>query len=156
MPPKTEMQHHLEVAKWLKRKKQQVPIFRTDYAAGLKLTKGQAKTQFRLQSGRAYPDLFIPVPVGKYHGLYLELKTPTAGVILKDGTITKDKHVREQLEVLRTLHGLGYGAGMVIGHSQAKQAIEAYLNGAHIFPHLYLIPEAPADLKLEPVDELPF
>jgi hypothetical protein len=157
MPPKTELQHHLEVAKWLKRKKNIIPIFRTDYAAGLKLSKGQAKTHHRLQSGKSYPDLFIPKPVGAYHGLYLELKTPDAGVVLKDGSITTRQHIRDQLDVLRTLQELGYAAAMVIGHTQAKQAIEAYLSGAKIFPHLYLIPEAPEGVTAPDLDEdLPF
>lgn len=155
-PPRTELEHHLEVARWLKTRKDRVPIFRTDYAAGLKLTIGQAKIQHRLQSGRAYPDLFIPKPVGEFHGLYLELKKPEETVILKDGTITKDKHIREQLQVLVDLFHLGYGAAMVRGHKEAKQAIEDYLNGRPVFPTRYLLPEAPADLKLEPEDELPF
>lgn len=156
MPPRTELQHHLEVAKWLKRKKRIIPIFRTDYSAGLKLTAGQAKNHTRMQSGRGYPDLWIPKPVGEYHGLFIELKRNRDDILNKDGSLSGAKHIREQLAVLIQLRDLGYAAAFAVGHSQAKQVINDYLAGEKIFPQKYLIPEAPEDLKLEPVDELPF
>lgn len=156
MPPKTELQHHLEVAKWLKRKKALVPIFRTDYAAGLKLTAGQAKNHSRMQSGPGYPDLFIAKPVGQYHGLYIELKKDRDAILNKNGSMKSDPHIRQQLAVLLKLKELGYAAAFAVGHIQAKQVINDYLNGHVIFPQLYLLPDAPADLKIEPEDELPF
>ena len=156
MPPKTELQHHLEVAKWLKRKRAIMPIFRTDYAAGLKLTAGQAKNHSRMQSGPGYPDLFIPKPVGKYHGLYIELKKDRDAILNKNGSMKADPHIRKQLDVLMQLKELGYAAAFAVGHTQAKQVINDYLNGHNIFPQKYLLPEAPADLKLEPEEDLPF
>jgi|JI10StandDraft_1071094.scaffolds.fasta_scaffold335963_2 hypothetical protein len=136
MPPKTELQHHKEVTKWLKRNYPKM-IFRTDYSAGLKLTIGQAKTHYALQSGRAYPDLWIAQPVGVYHGLYLELKKDGEKIILNDGTLTKDKHIREQAKVLEDLARLGYAAAFAVGHTQAKQIIKDYLAGQAIHPVIY-------------------
>jgi hypothetical protein len=156
MPPRTELDHHLEVAKWLKRRKRQVPIFRTDYAAGLKLTGGQARNHTRLQSGPGYPDLFIPKAVGEYHGLYIELKKDRDAILNKDGSMKADKHLRQQLKVLMQLRDDGYAAAFAVGHTQAKQVINDYFAGQKIFPQKYLLPDAPADLKLEPVDDLPF
>lgn len=84
-------------------------IFRFDYGAGLKLTMGQAVKQKKMQSGRAYPDLFIAKPkseipvlkheeIGRavelkriYHGLFLELKRE--GVKLK-----RDKDAKKVLQ----------------------------------------------------------
>ena len=136
MPPKTELQHHKEVTKWLKRNYKDV-IFRTDYSAGLKLTIGQAKTHYALQSGKNYPDLWIAKPVGVYHGLYIELKKDGVKIILNDGTLTTDKHIRGQAKVLEDLARQGYAAAFAVGHTQAKQIIKDYMAGQAIHPVIY-------------------
>lgn len=83
---------HYQVAQYLKSAYPKV-IFRTDFAAGIKMTMGQAVKHASLQSGRAYPDLFIAEPKIKiireehnfgrdersvwystYSGLFIELK----------------------------------------------------------------------------------
>ena len=140
-----ELEHHKEVARHLKRKYPKT-IFRTDYGAGLKLTVGQARTQARLQQGRAYPDLFIAEPIGEYHGLYIELKTPDTQLkrtkpsrkILKgDSDIRKpgdwwDKHIQEQAETLQKLAQKGYASCFALGHLHAKGIIDDYMSGGEI------------------------
>lgn len=140
-----ELAHHKEVTTWMKRVYPKV-IFRTDYSAGLKLTRGQASTHYKLQHGKGYPDLFIALPVGEYAGLYIELKALDTGLILKDGTLTTDKHVRKQYGVLVKLHEAGYASTFAEGHTEAKEIIRAYMNAEKIYPYKY---------KMRPVVDKP-
>lgn len=102
-------------------------IFRTDFAAGIKMTMGQAVKHRNLQCGRAYPDLFIAQPVGKYYGLFLELKREGTTVVLKNGSLSADKHIREQAAVLNRLDSLGYCAKFAVGFDEAVDIIKKYL-----------------------------
>lgn len=52
---------HQQVCQYLRMQYPDV-IFRTDFAAGVKMTMGQAVRHKKLQSGKAYPDLFIAEP----------------------------------------------------------------------------------------------
>ena len=61
------------------------------------------------------PDVFLPVPRGKFHGLFLEL---TAG---------KNKATLEQRAWLEALSELGYLAVCVTGWEAARKEIENYL-----------------------------
>lgn len=147
-----ELDHHKEVAKWLKRKYPKL-IFRTDYAAGLKLTTGQAKVHRSLQSGKSYPDLFIAKPVGPYHGLYIELKSDTEKLILNDGSFTKEKHIREQAVMLEQLMSQGYASTFAVGHQQAKNIIDNYLRGGHFMP---IVPDESTSSPQPDDDDSPF
>lgn len=102
-------------------------LFRTDYAAGLKLTMGQAIRHKRLQAVRAWPDLQVCEPRGKYHGLFLELKREGATVRLKNGSLSSNPHIVEQAAILRDLRSRGYYADFGIGFIHAKQLIDWYL-----------------------------
>lgn len=64
------------------------------------------------------PDLCLPVPRGKYHGLYIEMKR-------KERSKTND----DQLWWLRRLNEEGYFAVVCKGCEVAKHAIMAYLEG---------------------------
>lgn len=103
-------------------------LFRTDFAAGMKLSMGQAVRQKRLQSCRAWPDIFIAEPRGGQMGLFLELKKAGTRITLKDGSLTADRHIREQHEVLTWLNDRGYRAVFAVGFDQAVAEIDAYLN----------------------------
>jgi hypothetical protein len=70
---------------------------------------------------RGVPDLCLPVPRGKYHGLYLELK---AG---------KNRATLEQRAWLDALDKLGYYTNVCIGWETARDEITAYLALPH-FP----------------------
>lgn len=65
-----------------------------------------------------YPDLFLPVPKGGYHGLFVELKR------------NKKANVREKQEWwIDQLNGQGYYATFARGEIEAKNVILRYLNG---------------------------
>ena len=125
---------HMAVAGFLRSNYPDV-IFRTDFAAGVKMTMGQAVRHKRLQSGRAYPDLFIAQPNRRGNqvacGLFLELKSEGTRVYLKNGELTADKHIREQAEVLAQLDKLGYRAKFAVGFDEAITLIKQYLGGAN-------------------------
>jgi hypothetical protein len=140
---------HLAVAGFIRAQYPDI-IFRTDFAAGIKMTMGQAVKHRNLQAGRAYPDLFIakPMDIGRHilaHGLYLELKQE--GIKLKrvkDATkVLKgehrlrvagdwwDKHTEEQAAVLEQLDSLGYRATFAVGFDEAVRIIKQYLGGTN-------------------------
>jgi len=64
---------HKLVAKYLKLKYPKV-IFRTDFAAGMKMSMFMARKHNALQSSRAYPDLFIAESRKGFSGLFIEIK----------------------------------------------------------------------------------
>lgn len=117
---------HQYVADYLKLQYPNV-IFRTDFAAGIKMTMGQATKHKRLQYGRAYPDLFIAYPSNAWHGMYLELKRLDATVYLKNGELSTNAHIQEQAATLRDLRDLGYYAEFAVGFEDAKRQIDKYL-----------------------------
>lgn len=123
-------------------------MFRTDFAAGIKMTQGQAVKHKRLQSGRAWPDLFIAAPMYKdkavdFYGLFIELKkdgtklkrTKDAAKPLKGENFTRkagdwfDKHIEEQANTLQMLGMNGYCVSFAIGFDDAKGLIDKYLAG---------------------------
>jgi len=63
------------------------------------------------------PDLCLPVPRGKYHGLYIELKKEHGGIVSKN-----------QREWLDNLTRQGYCSVVCHGWEDAKNTIEEYLN----------------------------
>ena len=105
-------------------------IFRTDFAAGMRLNIGQARRHKALQSGRGFPDLFIAFPSNGFHGLFIELKKEGTRLVLKNGEYTSDKHIQEQFGVLYKLQELGYDARFAVGFNQAIEIIEDYLSHA--------------------------
>lgn len=116
-------------------------IFRSDFAAGIKMTAGQAVKHKRLQSSRAYPDLFITEPsttkheqldgatrvTRPYYGLFLELKRSDVTIYKKDGTLVANPHIREQAAVLEALRERGYKAEFACGLDEAIRIIREYL-----------------------------
>lgn len=117
----------LQVAAYLRLKWPQV-MFRTDFAAGIKMTMPQAVKHKKMQSGRGWPDIFIAVPNHGKHGLFLELKEPRNTVYLKDGRLSTERHVQEQAEILQALKWLGYEANFAVGFEDAVHQIEQYLS----------------------------
>ena len=60
-------------------------------------------------------DIFIPLARGKYHGLYIELKTKTG------------KPSAEQKEFISDMHRNGYAAVFCYGAEEAIEATKQYL-----------------------------
>ena len=63
------------------------------------------------------PDLFLPIPNGKYHGLFIEMKA-------KQGRIMENQKMW-----IRWLNANGYKAVICWGCDHAIKTIEEYLNG---------------------------
>lgn len=117
---------HKQIVNYLKAAFPEV-IFRTDYAAGMKLSIGQAVQHKRMQQGRAFPDLFIAEPRGVYHGLFLEIKRDQKSVFKKNGELIKNKRILEQAETLADLNRKGYCALFAVGFVEARKIIDAYM-----------------------------
>lgn len=66
---------------------------------------------------KGFPDLFLPVPNSKFHGLFIEMKRQ------KGGTLSK-----EQKAWIEHLNSAGYQAVMCKGFLEAKEVIECYLS----------------------------
>lgn len=84
-------------------------------------TGGYKKNMLRVMSMRregvkkGVPDLFLPVPRGKYHGLFIEMKTE------------KGKASIEQKHWINRLSEQGFWCEVCPGFEAAKQTIERYL-----------------------------
>lgn len=102
-------------------------LFRTDFAAGIKMTIGQAAKHKRLQHSRAFPDLQIVKACRGYHGCFIELKREGSGTFLKDGSLSRNPHVQEQAQMLVQLNTEGYYAVFAEGWEQAKMVVDGYL-----------------------------
>lgn len=126
----------IQVANYMKWKHPDI-IFRSDYAAGCKLTMGQAVRNKKMQWGRAYPDFFIAKPVLIGHsigyklwsGLFLELKKDKSEVYKKNGDYVKNDHIKEQVLMMNKLIAAGYKCMFACGFDEAVKIIEDYLNG---------------------------
>lgn len=70
---------------------------------------------------RGVPDNCLPVPRGKYHGLYIELKRVKGG-----------KPTSEQKQWVEDLTGQGYLALICKGWEEAAKVIERYLREEEI------------------------
>lgn len=64
-----------------------------------------------------FPDLFLPVPRGAYHGLMIEMKRVTGGTVSK-----------AQWWWIHELTGKGYYAVICKGAAEAIRVIERYLD----------------------------
>lgn len=61
-------------------------------------------------------DMMLPLPKGKYHGLFIELK------------VGKNKPSAEQKEFILYANAVGYCSALCYGHEEAISLIESYLN----------------------------
>lgn len=82
----------------------------------------------RLNPAKAYPDIFIAEPRGKYHGLYVELKRCYADLCTKSGKYRKTQHIEEQRQMLQFLRQKGYCARFACGFEEAQFIISDYLD----------------------------
>lgn len=116
----------IKVADYLRLRYPRV-LFHSDYGSGIRLTKGQAVKQKRQNGGRrGWPDMCIAEPVGKYHGLYIELKKDGTRLQKKNGEFASP-HIKEQWEMLGALTLRGYKAEFAVGFDEAKKLIDDYL-----------------------------
>lgn len=123
---------HERVCSYLKLRHPGV-IFRSDFAAGLKLPPAVAIRHAKHQSSRAFPDLVIYEPshvlYGDYPLLAIELKRDGVKIYRKDGELVADPHIREQAAMLDALRQRGYKAEFSIGYEATIDLLEQYLCG---------------------------
>ena len=103
-------------------------IFHTDFAAGNKMTIGQALQNSKLQSGKSWPDIFIAYPRNGWSGLFIEVKSTREKVFKKDGSLKKDEHIEAQAQMLAKLKKLDYQAEFGCGFEHCKQIVDEYFN----------------------------
>lgn len=73
-----------------------------------------------------FPDLFLFIPKGRYHGLFIELKTPKGKAV--DGKIRQAGKVSDnQQAMLDRLNAVGYKAVVCYGANGAIDEIKSYL-----------------------------
>ena len=67
---------------------------------------------------RGVPDMFLALPRGGWHGLFIEMKRRRGGVVS-----------REQKEYIAALNAAGYRACVCRGCDEAFEAIKKYIGG---------------------------
>jgi len=114
----SEHAHQVAVFAWAALNYSKYPELRMMFAipnGGLrnKITAANLKAE----GVRAHvPDIFIPVPRGTWHGLFIEMK--------KEGGRVDPG----QASFINELRALGYGASVCVGWQKAVAVIEQYLN----------------------------
>lgn len=95
-----------------------IPIAHVPNEGKRSLQYGVRLKKMGMQKG--FPDLIIPLPKGKYHGLYIEVK-------VGNNTTTAD-----QKKWLTILHGNGYAATACWGIDEGMAVVNRYLRGEEI------------------------
>ena len=121
----TETNLHIKIAYYIKHTYPDV-IF-TSESSGIKLSIGQAVMLKKMRSGRALPDLMLFEARKGFNGMFLEIKKEGTSIYKKNGEIKRDKHLKEQEEVLRRLTDKGFFAKFVVGYKNAVALIDYYL-----------------------------
>ncbi len=115
----TEEDEQMTVIDWAEKRTSVYPALKLLFHIpnGGKRSKAEA-ARFKAMGVRAgVPDLFLPVPRGRYHGLWIEMKRT------KDGKISEN-----QKWWIGALNSLGYSAQVAYGAEQAIRQLEEYLN----------------------------
>jgi hypothetical protein len=101
-------------------------IFFSDLS-GVPLHPYVAKKIRDLKCGVGIPDLWIIKKVGQYSGLVLEIKTQKNTPFIKNGSLSKNKHIQEQSEVLKKLDKEGFYTCFSVGYMATQKLISDYL-----------------------------
>lgn len=120
----SEYTEHKAVSNYLKMQYPKV-IFTSD-SSGIRLSIGNAKKMLALKANYKIPDLIILHPNQNYNGLIIEIKEKSKSPFLKDGSLSKNKHVQSQNETLEMLQKCGYKAVFGVGFDNCKNIIDRY------------------------------
>jgi hypothetical protein len=122
----SEWSIQLQFCKWIKLQYPNV-IFRSDIQSAGKLSGQMQNIKQILDPFKGFPDVQIYHRAGNYIGLFIELKRLNSGTFLKDGSLSKSKHVQDQAEMHTYLRSLGYKVEIAEGFDEAKRKFEEYL-----------------------------
>lgn len=116
----SEDQEQELVIQWCDRMEQKYPGVSRIFAVpnGGQRNKTTAARMKRTGTRAGVPDLFLPVPRGEYHGLFLEMKRRKGGQVSL-----------AQKEYMAFLLGEGYACTVCKGYDEAVQAITDYYSG---------------------------
>lgn len=89
-----------------------IPIVHIPNEGKRSLSYAARMKRMGLRSG--FPDLFVPLARGKYHGLFIEMK------------YGKNKTTKEQKEWLELLSAEGYACAVCYNAAEAIKTIESY------------------------------
>lgn len=121
-----EWSHQLKFCKWLKLQYPHIK-FRSDIQSAGKLSVAMQNIKQIIDPYKGWPDIAIYHRSGIYCGLHIEMKRENSGTFLKDGSLSKSKHVQEQAEMHDFLRSIGYKVEIAEGFEEAKRIFEEYL-----------------------------
>lgn len=76
---------------------------------------------------KSMPDVFISEPIGKYHGLYIELKDETKHPLKKNGSLKAGDDLYFQNMFLNELSDVGYFCTFGVGANHSVSIVKNYL-----------------------------
>ena len=125
LPMKSEENLQIAISSYLKY--QYPDVIFTSESSGIRLTIGQATKAKKQRSKHKLPDMIILYANLPYFaGICFELKKESP--FLKDGSLSKSKHIQEQNKTLELLESMGYISMFIWKFEQAKTIIDKYLN----------------------------
>ncbi len=105
-------------------------LFHSDFGSGAHLSRLQAIKQKRQNAGRrGFPDFQICEPIGKWNGLFIEIKKDGTRIVKRNGELVANDHIKEQADMIEALRSRGYYADFGIGFDACKTIIDAYMGG---------------------------
>lgn len=115
---RSEYEEQCAVFAWASRLEKRYPPLQLLYGSinGVKLNKVIALRAKQAGLKKGFPDLILPFPMGKYHGLFIELKR-----------LKRSKLYPEQHWFLQTLAALDYSCHVCKGSEAAIEVICNYL-----------------------------
>lgn len=119
-PRQLEFQEQCAVILWASARHEEDPVKWHDLDLlhcslnGVPLTKAQAGRAKAQGMKAGVPDLSLPVPIGGYHGLYIEMKAD------------KGRESEDQKKFCRRLRENGYKVVTCYGAAEARLAIREY------------------------------
>lgn len=124
---KSEWSIQIAFCKWLRLQHPDVR-FRSDIQSAGKLTPQMQNIKKIIDPYRGWPDIMIYLKRGDRCGLGIELKREASGLWLKDGSLSKSKHVQEQNDVHEFLRGICWKVEFAEGFDEAVKVFEEYYN----------------------------
>jgi hypothetical protein len=100
----------------------------SDTVASLSLTGAQGRRNKAIQKdGFKTPDLIIFESMGRYCGLFIELKATDDDLFKKRSKDLKNDHVTGQYKSIHDLRAKGYFACFCSGFDETKNVIDTYM-----------------------------